>query len=218
MTDKKWHGYGMLRASLSGFLFLLVTSVTAGEISTEMPPDRIREAIAQGLDETKYREAIKAFSLKPGRAWAWHALGTAPIVLISTPFSRVMEASAKARKNYLHFTEKDVTQEMLAPEIQVFVSVEVLHIDPSVPVSHTVERIVLTEGNDREPKKVIQPEKLVPIPKEYQNMMGAKFSSQAMMAVFPASAFQEGYVIRAVLSEGGELRAEITAEHLRKIR
>jgi hypothetical protein len=77
-----------------------------------------------------------------------------------------------------------------------------LHIRVSGGENDTVETIVIMPKGEKDPSKVIQPIRTSGYSEQYQNLMGAVFEGQGMIAVFPLTMLQDGYEVRIVRSSG----------------
>ncbi len=106
-----------------------------------MPESRIAEAVKAGQ-----QKKIPLVKLK-----RWQMGGTDFFVVLSGPFTRIAAASEEATRMYKPFSRADVTNEMLAPVLDVHVipntqyKVKQSGISAAPP---TVKHVVLSLGKD----------------------------------------------------------------------
>jgi hypothetical protein len=122
----------------------------------------------------------------------------------STPFTRVTAAAAAAKRTYKTFTVADVTPDLIAPELHVYVLSKPWGIEAA-----RVEAVVITPAKGKEDEKrarAIQPLRLEPTPAMFRNLLGVEFEGEHVLAVFPLSALSEAnevHVVYAVPVPGG---------------
>jgi len=175
---------------LSLVLVVGLGAAARAQIVRDMSPDRIREAIAMG---NKAKD-LGAYRIQEKARWSWPPL----IGFYTTPFLRVALAANTAKKHYKQFSESDVTQEMLAPEIQVYA--------PSQPAEGAaianVETIVLMPNKSNDRGLAIQPISMTDATEEYKNLFGFNAVGKGKLAVFPIDVWQEGNEVHVVFDHG----------------
>lgn len=177
-----------------GILAMMVVSILAlnsqGQIVTEMTPERIREAIEVGTNATEvwpYRIQEKThFSLRPSFP--------PQIGVYTTPFLRVALAASVASKRYQSFTERDVTAEMIAPEIHVYARSQSLD---SATVADVVSVAVLPH-KCQDTSLTVGPSQMSVATEEYKALYGFDNHESAILAVFPADVWREDNEVHVV--------------------
>jgi hypothetical protein len=158
------------------------------QIVSDMTPERIREAIGLGSGTKELKPYVVQ---EKTSAFKW----SGPVIAVyTTPFLRVALAANAAKRQYVQFSETDVTQQMTAPEIHVFA--------PSVPAGGTrianVKTIVLIPVGSKDLSQTIRPKQMLEATQEYKNLFGFTGQGQAQLAVFPLDAWHEGNEIHVV--------------------
>lgn len=177
-----------------GVLAMMVVSVLAvnsqGQIVTEMTPERIREAIEVGTKAKEvwpYRIQEKThISLRPSFP--------PQIAVFTTPFLRVALAASTAGKRHQAFTQKDVTPEMVAPEIHVYARSQTLD---SATVADVVSIVVLPHKTE-DTNQAVRPSQMSAATEEYKALYGFDAHERAMLAVFPADVWRESNEVHVV--------------------
>jgi len=173
---------------------LVVTSMLAvnahAQIVRDLTPEQIREAIALG---TKSKE-IWPYRIQEKARWSWPPL----IAVYTTPVLRVALGANAAKKRYQAFTEKDVTPEMTAPEIQVFAPSQSLE---SAAIANVVT-IVLLPHNSKDSSQAIHPTRIIEASQEYKNLLGFTGEGRGLVAVFPIDVWTENNEVHVVFDTG----------------
>jgi hypothetical protein len=154
-----------------------------------LPPKWIDEAIKYGLtakDTPVY--------------WLKGALGIEGYGRIQTPFLRVASAAYDAKKKLMKFSYKDITKEMLAPEISVYVIPRMG--SKFSDVHRSAEHVVIRKQGSQNPNEVIQPTKIEKINETFSTAAGGKVIEQAVFATFPLTALKEGYEFYIIYEKG----------------
>lgn len=158
--------------SFAAFFCVLPVAVNA-QMVTEMTPDRVKEAVAEG----RALKEEKVYSLSRSSAYC----------IFSTPYNRVRSAAFEAKKQYRDFAETDVTPNMLAPEARFFC--------PSIAINQTGLRranpttAVIIEKGKPEP---IRPTSVELSPEKFSNAFGAKAEGEGMVVSFPLAVLKAG--------------------------
>jgi len=173
---------------------LVVSSMLAvraqAQIVRDLTPEQIREAIAFGAknkDVWPYRIQEKA-------RWSWPPL----IAVYTTPVLRVALAANAAKKRYQVFTEKDVTPDLIAPEIQVFAPSQSLE---GAAIANVVT-IVLLPHNSKDTSQAIHPTRIIEASQEYKNLLGFSAEGRGLVAVFPIDVWTENNEVHVVFDSG----------------
>jgi hypothetical protein len=156
---------------------VLATTPASAAVVSDMTPDRIREAIAYGTREKHVRPVNIGNALL-----SWGG--------ITTPFLRVAMAANEAKRTYKPFGEADVTPEMIAPEVHVYVPPHTK--DRRAPVISPEAVIVWASGAP------VQPARVEDMPAVYQNAFGATHEGRSIYAVFPLSVLGAENEVRIV--------------------
>jgi hypothetical protein len=170
-------------------LLLTLTVLAQGHTANEMPPERIRQAIDYGTKEKN----VELYEIKVGGGFVWDK-EKVRWGYYSTPFLRIALAANRAKKQYKSFSEKDVTQEMTAPELHVYAGAVA---QEKMAVAN-VEAVVITRAKEKDRSKAIQPTLTIEMPEEFQNLFGAKTSGRSVKAVFPLDLLSDQYEIHIV--------------------
>lgn len=166
---------------------LLPLVLTAGmsaradaQVVTDMTPDRIRQALADGKGAGCY--AFKDYAC------------------FTTPYSRVVQAARAAARQYQRFTEADVTREMVAPFLEVIAFPQLTFVTGSGRVGRPidVQAVVVIPKNSKDRSAAIQPTDRFDLDSRYQNLLGASFDAKGLVARFPLSVLAEGNEVRIV--------------------
>ncbi len=173
----------------------------AGAVVTELTPELIREAIAYGAKEKK----LKAYKLG-GRSITQNRPGA--VAYYTTPFLRVALAASEAKTTYKEFTEKDVTPDMIGPEVAIIASAFVPTGSKNVDSVKAVV-VFLADG------KPLQPDRIEPFTDEYSNAYGKKEEGHGIRAYFPLSVLRANTEVRVVMESGHEHKAKFDPEKVR---
>ncbi len=144
----------------------------AGGVVTEMTPDLIREAIAYGAKEKKLKPyKLGGMSITQNRPGA--------VAHFTTPFLRVALASSEAKSTYKEFAEKDVTPDLIGPEVTIIAHafVPTGSKDPD-----SVKAVVafLADG------KPLQPDRTDDLNEEFSDAQGKEVERSWAARPFPA--------------------------------
>lgn len=168
---------------------------SSAQVVTEMTPGRIAEAIAEGQ-----RKKAKPYD--------------AGDCQFTTPYLRVVMASAAAKANYKPFTSTDVTPDMIAAELEVYIPT-----DQGSPRRgyglFSPTNVVIMPKDGQDVSTAIQPLTTAPLTERYQNTFGASVDAQAVFARFPLSALADGREIRVRYDDGGERRHGLKVKGVR---
>jgi hypothetical protein len=164
----------------------VVLGTAQAQIVQEMSPERIREAIAFGRSVKE----LSPYKIQEKARWSWPPL----LGVYTTPFRRVALAANVAKKHYRQFSEADVTPEMIAPEIQIYV--------PSRSVEGTsianVETIVILPFNSKDKSQAVLPKRMNQASEQYKNLFGFIGEGSGMLAAFPLEVWREDNEVHVV--------------------
>ena len=125
-------------------------------------------------------------------------MGTGPLIGVwSTPFARVVLAASAARKDGRTFAASDVTPDLLARELQIFVLPQQAAYADRAATIQTV--VVVRRGGGQE--TVVQPIKVAPASKSQMALHGLPEQAAATLASFPLTAVSEASVLRVSFSD-----------------
>ena len=175
-------------AILCLILVVVMGGAARAQVVRDMSPDQIREAITLG-DKAK---DLGAYRIQEKARWSWPPL----IGFYTTPFLRVALAANAAKKHYKQFKEADVTQEMLAPEIQVYAPSQALQ---GAEIAN-VDTIVLMPTKSKDRSLAIQPRSIADATEEYKNLFGFSGEGKGKLAVFPIDVWQESNEVHVVFN------------------
>lgn len=179
------------------FTLLLLGSVTVvwAQVITEMTPAHVAQAIAEG-------QKTKAKPYKAGDCQ------------FTTPYLRVVLASAAAKANYKPFTAADVTAEMIAPVLEVYIPTD--HGSPRRGYGlFSPTNVVIMPKDSQDAATAIQPVITTPVAERFQNLYGASVDTQAVLARFPLSALADRRELRVRYNDGGERRHGLKTKGVR---
>jgi hypothetical protein len=181
----------MFRVILARYLLLLLVCVClatpcAAQVITEMTPERIAEAITEGQKKNaKPYEAGDCF--------------------FTTPYLRVVLASSAAAAAYRPFTATDVTPDMTAAELEVYVPVDRGSPRRGYGLFSPTSAVVMPKDSENV-AAAIQPLRASSVAQRYQNDFGATANAQAILVRFPLTALADRREIRVRYTDGGERR------------
>ena len=179
-------GAKVIISSVVFAFFIAIYSDSSAEVVTLMTKERIQEAIQHGQTEDF---KIKHYRIQEKSAW-----GNGPITrYFTTPFSRVALAAKKAHEEYRPFTIDDVTEDMIKPTLHVYGT---SRIQNGVLVS--AKTIVIMPYKNEDLGKVEKPLAVKTIEQKFQNLFGATWEAQSLMAVFPISLLSESNEVHVV--------------------
>jgi len=155
-------------------------SVPAPALGQPLPEGEIAAAIALG--RSRIAGAVAIGNASDGM----HQ------VLIVGPFGRIVDAAAKAAREYRPFDRADVTEEMLAPTLTVsVVPNKPLQMDgqwlPRDPV-----HVVVRPRDALDLKWIIQPLRKVSFVRDWTNSLGMKIQTGGLIAEFPLGQIPRG--------------------------
>ena len=189
-----------MRQALTGLMvvFVLATHGTAQILGT----DAVARAIAEG------QQAKGRFD--PGaNGVATDAWGSGFRVHVTGPLNDIAQASHDATRKYQPFTPDNVTADLVEPVIRVFA----LPVHPSVPAAEHVVLRVKASG------AVVQPLRVTTVPETWQNLYGAQFKGQGIVAVFTAADLPtEDFDVVIVLSGTSDRAWTVKKKDREKIR
>jgi hypothetical protein len=180
-------------------IVVIVVSATLGlTLGAQRPTDAEVEAVIKcGRGEAKCDRPI----LYPG---GFYKPGLYFEVQILPPLGRVYSAAREAKEKYLKFTREDVTEEMLAPVIEV----RARWTDPDMTDNVNVQHIVVLPRRRKE--GAVQPTKMEDWNYEAKNLMGASFTRIGKAAYFNVSELPPGELDVVIVSDTHpEVRAAI---------
>ncbi len=155
---------------------LVFPSFVAAQVVRDMTSNDIKQAIALGAKA----KDIELHEIKSQSGFSWDS-DKVRWGYFSTPFLRVAMAANSAKKQYKSFTERDVTPELVAPELHVYASAASLG---GMRVAN-VEAVVITKVGQEDRSSAVHPAKITELPEEYLNLFGARVSGRSVFAVFP---------------------------------
>jgi hypothetical protein len=190
---------------MHGIIVTVVVSTTLSlTLNAQRPTDAEVEAVIKcGRGEAKCDTPI----LYPG-SYGTRFRGFEVEVL--PPLGRVYLATREAKAKYLKFTREDVTEEMLAPVIEV----RARNTERDMTKNTNVQHIVVLPRRRKE--GAVQPTKMEDWNFEAKNLMGASFTRVGKAAYFNVSELPPGELDVVVLSDGyweGEERAAIDKQN-----
>jgi hypothetical protein len=182
----------MRLVAVGAVLMCSLPTVNAAVVK-DMTPEMIAQAIQLGAAGVESCYPLKfGGGIKP----AVH------IGCVSTPFSRVAGAAAKAKKAYKPFTAADVTPEMIAPVIHVLAFSQKSNPRPMADRSDVVAVVVgPADGKPGDLAGVIQPIESEAIDENFQNAYGATLDGKGMRAVFPIDVVTNKNELRVVFTD-----------------
>lgn len=151
-----------------------------------MKPDEIGEAIAFGTGSKN----LHPYSVhKKSDNWG-------PLIgEYTTPFLRVALAANLAKKRGQPFSEKDVTVEMTAPEIQIYAALQ--SVRPTDPAN--IVTIVLMPYNSKDPSQEIHPTRVEQASEQIKELYGYTGKGKGLVAAFPLDVWNENKDVLVVL-------------------
>ena len=162
---------------VAGFMLaIMLTFVKASSSQTAstLTPEQIKEAIEYGAAEKSaplYVIRDQGTSLSNYRP---------SIAAYTTPFLRVAQAAYAAKKLYRIFSEAEVTEDMLAPELRVYGFSQAVGLNVA-----NVQAIVVTPKGKHEPADAMRPISTSETPVQFRNLMGMTAEGTSLAAVFP---------------------------------
>ena len=192
---------------MHGIIVTVVVSTTLSlTLNAQRPTDAEVEAVIKcGRGEVKCDRPI----LYPG---GFVMGGLHFEVQVLPPLGRVYLAAREAKEKYLKFTREDVTEEMLAPVIEV----RARNTDSDMRTNTNVQHIVVLPRRRKE--GAVQPTKIEDWNFEAKNLMGASFTRVGKAAYFNVSELPPGELDVVVLSDTyGEVRAAIDKQNRAKL-
>lgn len=97
---------------------VMLTALVAGPVSaqaiSDLTPDQLRKAISFGSSQKK----APYYEIRKGGFFG--SVYKPTLGGYTTPYLRVAQAAFRAKKQYKSFTEADVTEDMLVPELRVY--------------------------------------------------------------------------------------------------
>jgi hypothetical protein len=162
--------------------FALTLLLAATPQAAELSDSDISAAIAEGAKMKS--ESHKIGLWKSGAPGGFH-------VLVRGPYGRIAAASAEAAAKFLPFGLEQVTDEMKAPLLTVW-------LEPHKPQSYgsagwtitrPVKNVVLRPKGS---ETVVQPKSIAREPRTFGNALGATFTSEAAGVMFDLSAVPDG--------------------------
>jgi hypothetical protein len=187
---------------------LIIGAAPAGaQVVTEMTPELVRQAIADTKAKGCY--PLESGGVMGTAAKFWRACFT-------TPYSRVVYAASEARARYQTFTEKQVTPEMVAPEVEIVASPQKSFVDGRgmVGVPTSVIAVVVIPQNSKDRSQAILPTRQEANRTRYMNLFGATWEADGMVAYFPLSVLNEKHEVRFVYENVGcqDWKGKLTTE------
>ena len=181
---------------VAALLIVLALSGTAAgsQVVTEMTPERVREAIA--LADSRGPNALPSGGFYPMEPNV--VVGGGEVYgNFTTPFSRVFIEAVEARKLHRKFTESDVTPDLIAPELRVYTPAICRYKGgPDCSDLANVASVVIMPHGSKDRGQTIQPSRTEPVPVNYQDLFGGRWSGHAVVSTFDLSALTEANEVR----------------------
>ena len=181
----------MPRVLNAALVIILTATPASAQVLTNLTPVQIREAIAYGSSEKK----VPYYEIRKGGIFGSDYKPT--LGSYTTPYLRVAQAAFQAKKQYRSFTEADVTEDMLAPELRVYG-----YSQAEGPRIANVQAVVITPKKKHEPEDAIRPVSTSEIPVEFSNLMGMKSEGTSLLAVFPLDVLSEDNEVHIIYDSG----------------
>lgn len=150
-----------------------------------LTPAQIQEAIALG----QRAKDVKPYSIGGGMGPTWGSF--------TTPYLRIAMASSDAKRTYRPFAETDVTPDMVAEELRVYVWAFGALGGRGVISPQAV--VIVSPGGE-----VIHPLRTEATDTEFQNAYGASATGTSLTAIFPLRAMVSGSEVRMVFDGGAK--------------
>ncbi len=184
---------------------LIVLLVTVASAQQKISENEIEAAIKCGLGQVKCDRPI----LTPGGLSAvmldWS-------VTVTPPLGRIYVAARNAKDKYLPFARADVSEDMLASEIHVFVESTASKMTELRDVEHVV---ILPRGKN---EGAVQPSRIDAVESEVKNLAGASFKKISKRAVFKLADLPPGEFDIVVVSSGArDFRAGVREKDRQKL-
>jgi hypothetical protein len=172
-------------------------------LNAQRPTDaEVEAAIKCGRGEAKCDRPI----LYP----RWNFLGLR--VEVVPPLGRVYLAAQEAKEKYLKFTREDVTEEMLAPVVEV----RAWNVDSDLSNTTKVKHIVVLPRRRKE--GAVQPTRIEDWNYEAKNLIGASFTRVGKAAYFNVSELPPGELDVVVVTDTwGEIRGPVDRQNRAKL-
>lgn len=176
-----------MRYALAALLSIFGARTVSAQLVTEMTPQLIERAIAEGASAKKAEPYKIGFFAK--------TYGT-----FTTPYQRVVLAAFDAKRAYKPFTAADVSPELVAPELRVRAE----PFDFKNGVANVVAVVVTKRGT----REATQPISSAPFDLEFSNAFGKKITGKGLEASFPLSVVDPSNEIRIVMDSGAREQTE----------
>jgi hypothetical protein len=182
--------------SRSASLFVAVLCVFAAQLRSApqvaAPPTAaaIQEAIRLSADDKAARRFLDAYVVQTRAGW-----GNGPLIgSFSTPFSRVVQAAAAARRKGEEFTSANVAPDLIAPELHIVATSQTAQIDNGI-IAHA-QSVALAVRDSTHTADVVLPVRTIALTKEYQDLTGTAARPPGVVAIFPLSVLRPNSEIR----------------------
>jgi len=186
------------RVTTALVLLFAATAWPAGQAPqpiSSLTTDQIEEAIRIGSDEKAARTFLNRYLVQMHAGW-----GDGPRMgVFTTPFARIVQAAATARKNGGTFSKSDVTAEDLVPELHVIVTFQPSAVSDAKEVP--INSITITRGGSVNGTDAIEPLKSPALQPAYQSRYGLVLDGAGIVASFPLSAVAPDREIRVSFRE-----------------
>lgn len=172
---------------------------------------QVRGDVVRDITEDAIRDAIRQGTVTKTGAGAEYALSDSePIVLLLTPFARIMDRAASAARRYEEITAATLPKDVAEPLFMV-IAEPFLVGRRTINIDH-----VVAIKRDADQESVAQPVRVKKTVTTWSNRLGAKTEGTGVEAWFPMEALTEGIELRIITSDG-ERRLPITRKFLEKI-
>jgi len=189
---------------LATVLAVLVPTMASAQVVRLMTPEKVRAAIKEGREDGE----PDGYMLSP----------VEPFVVVATPYWRVQNAAADAKRRYVMLTPRDIPAELLKPTVEVSAEPYFLGGEETIstPVV-SIEHIVAVTRDAAGVEHFVQPTSIEKTTRTWSNPLGVTKEGTAISATFPLRLLVAGTEFRVVTSDR-EARFPITDETVSAIR
>jgi hypothetical protein len=152
----------------------------------------VEEAIRLATDETAAHRFLDAFVIQSRAGW-----GNGPrLGVVTTPFARVVQTTLLTRKQGLTLTARDVSLDLIGPELHVVIVAQPAALGDLEPAS--VRSVAMVGGRGVNPGDVVLPTKTDDLTDEYRRLTGTSLKGAGIVARFPLDTLTTGVAVRVV--------------------
>lgn len=181
---------------------VMISGVATAGMAQTPTESEIAQAIQQGL------AAKSSNSVRIDRSTDEY------FVVLAGPLNRIANLALAAGRQYLPFTRDEVTDDALADQITVTALPKTPQNVRRVPAP--VERIVISTRSA--PPEITQAVNVEPVPAEWTNGVGARMSSQGLVATFPRDGTRDEFDVVIIRAGLREVRIRVDRKDLAKLK